>query len=114
MVFDHSFRPDNLSVPYTKEQLREISELAQDKRLYVVCHPNCPPDLIESMWTSVFATGQSSMIGQMIDNPATPRHLLEAYRAEYIKAGRPVTGWFDREIEERLQETEQVVSPNRP
>lgn len=107
MVFEDSFRPDHLSVPYSGEQLKEISERAQDKRLFVVCHPNCPADLIESMWTSVFATRQAWMIGQMIDNPATPKHLLEAYRAERIKAERPVTGWIDREIEERLQETEQ-------
>jgi hypothetical protein len=67
MVFDHSFRPDNLSVPYTKDQLREISELAQNKRLYVVCHPKCPPDLIELMWTSVFASRQAWIIGHMIE-----------------------------------------------
>lgn len=106
MVFEHSFRPDHLSVPYTGEQLREISERTGDKRILVVSHPNCPPDLIESMWTSVFATREAWIIGQMIHNPATPRHLLEAYRTERIKAGRPVTGWIDREIEERLQATE--------
>lgn len=113
MVFEHSFRRDHLSVPFTGEQIREIFQRAQDKRLYVVCHPNCPPDLIESLWTSVFANRQAWIIGDMIENPATPRHLLEAYRAERIIADRPVTGWIDREIEERIQETEQAAPSNR-
>jgi len=112
MVFEHSFNKDHLAVPYTGEQLRKISEQAKDKRLFVVCHPNCPADLIASMWPLVFASGQAWIIGHMIDNPATPKHLLEAYRAERIKANRPVTGWIDREIEERIKETEQDASSN--
>ncbi len=109
MVFEHSFRPDHLSVPYTGAQLKEIFERTRNAR-FVVCHPNCPPELIESMWTSVFATREAWIIELLIHNPATPRHLLEAYRAERIKAGRPVTGWIDREIEDRLQETEAAPS----
>lgn len=103
MVFEDSFRPDHLAVAYSGDQLREISECSQDKRLFVVCHPQCPPDLIESMWPLVMSSGQAWMIGQMIDNPATPSHLFEEYQLERLNANRAVSGWIDRAIEERIK-----------
>lgn len=104
MVFEDSFRPDHLAVAYTGDQLREISELAQEERLFVVSHPMCPPELIESLWCAVLSYRDSWLIDAMIHNPATPRHLFEAYRAEQLKRGRPVNSWIDREIEKRIQE----------
>jgi hypothetical protein len=111
MVFEDSFRPDRLVVPYTGELLRGLSTKARDKSLFVVSHPNCPPDLIESMWSAVLASREAWLIGAMIDNPATPRQLFEAYQAERLKANRAVSGWIDREIERRIEETEQGVTP---
>ncbi len=106
MVFEDSFRPDHLAVAFTGNHLREISERAQDRRLLVVCHPQCPPDLIESMWPLVMSSRQAGMIGQMIDNPATPKHLFEEYQR--LNSNRAVSGWMDRAIEERLKK------PNKP
>jgi len=54
MVFKDSFQPSHMAVAYTGEQLREISERAQENRLFVVCHPMCPPDLLEALWPLVF------------------------------------------------------------
>lgn len=106
-VFEDSFRPDRLVVPYTGEQLQELSTKARENGLLVVSHPNCRPDLIESMWSAVLASREAWLIGAMIDNPATPRPLFEAYRAERLKANREVSGWIDREIERRIEDTEQ-------
>ncbi len=108
MVFEDSFRPDHLAVAYTGDQLREISERAQDKRMLVVCHPQCPPDLIESMWPLVMSSRQAWMIGQMIDNPATPRHLFEEYQLERLNSNRAVSGWIDSAIEERLKKPNKI------
>ncbi|MFZ9936806.1 MAG: hypothetical protein ACO3JG_07060, partial [Luteolibacter sp.] len=106
MVLEDSFRPDRLVVPYTGDQLRELSMKAREKGLLVVSHPSCPPDLIEAMWSAVLSSREAWLIGAMIDNPATPRHLFEAYRAERLRANRAVSGWIDREIERRIEETE--------
>jgi hypothetical protein len=90
MVFEHSFNSDHLAVAYTGDQLREISRRAEDKSLFVVCHPKCPPDLIEALWPEVYASGQAWMIDRMVDNPATPRHLLEKHQAERLSSKRAV------------------------
>ena len=103
MVFEDSFQPKHLTVAYTGDQLREIAELSHDKRLFVVCHPKCPPDLIESMWPLVLSSGQAWLIEQMIDNSATPRHLFEEYQSDRLHSNRAVSGWIDRAIEERLK-----------
>jgi hypothetical protein len=108
MVFEHSFNTDHLAVPYTGEQLREISERAKDKGLYVVCHPSCPPDLISSLWPLVMSSGQAWMIGQMIDNPSTPRHLFEEYQSERLNSNRAVVGWVDKAVEDRLKKSDRV------
>jgi hypothetical protein len=109
-VFEDSFRSDRLVVPYTGEQLRELSTKAREKRLFVVSHPSCPPDLIEAMWSAVLSSREAWLIRAMIDNPATPRQLFEAYQAERLKANRAVSGWIDREIERRIEETERDAS----
>jgi hypothetical protein len=64
------------------------------------------------MWPEVMSSGQAWLIGAMIDNLATPRHLFEAHRAERLNAHRAVTGWVDREIERRIEETEQGAGGN--
>lgn len=104
MVFEDSFQPKHFTVGYTGGQLREIAERSHEKRLFVVCHPMCPPDLIEEMWPLVFSSGQSWMIEQMIKNRATPKHLLEECRLKRLDSKRDVSYWYDSMIEERLNE----------
>lgn len=112
MVFEHSFNADHLAVPYTGEQLREISERAKDKRLFVVCHPNCPPDLIASMWPLVLSSRQAWIIRKMIDNPSTPMHLFEEYQSERLNSNRAVVGWVDEGVEERLKKPNKTSHSN--
>ena len=113
MVFDDSFCPDHFAVAYTGDQLREIAERAQDKRLLVVCHPNCPPDLIESLWPQVMASGQSQLTSRMIQNPATPKHLLEEHQAERLNSKRTNATWIDREIDEHLHQSNNIKNADK-
>ena len=104
-AFRHSFDPRLLTVTYSSEQLREISNKATEKanyRLYVVCHPNCPPDLLETLWPLVFSSGEASLITGIIENASTPRHLFEEYKAEHLDGKNRITGW-ERTIVERLE-----------
>jgi hypothetical protein len=101
-AFRDSFDPRRMTVAYTSEQLREISEKATEYSLYVVCHPECPRDLLETMWPLVFSSGQASLITGMLENPSTPTHLFEEYKAKHLDGKKRITGW-ERIIEERLE-----------
>lgn len=113
MVFEHSFNTDHLTVSYTEDQLRDIADRAQDKRLFVACHPNCPPDLIVSMWPLVLSSRQAWMIRKMIDNPSTPRHLFEEYQSERLNSNRAIVGWVDEAVEEHLKKPNKTSHSNR-
>jgi len=103
MVFKHSFQPDHLTVSYTPDQLREIHHQVPESGLYMIGHPMCPPDLIEQMWPVTLSSGQAGPIRWIIENPATPRHLLEKYQSERIQSNRSVSGWIDEAVEKRLK-----------
>lgn len=103
MVFEHSFKPDHLTVAYTSEQLKEICERAPAARMHAVFHPRCPSDWIERMWPEVISSRQAWAIKGIMENPSTPRHLFEEYEAERVRSNRSSAGWVDETVEKRLK-----------
>lgn len=114
-VFEKSFQPKELNVPYTADHLRRIYEQSPFSRAWVASHPLCPPDLIEQLWPSLFSLRDVSMIEGVIKNPATPRHLLEEYQAtrQHSSPTHPYSHIIDGTVERRLERLQQDDSRAR-
>ncbi|HEY8961287.1 MAG TPA: hypothetical protein VIM57_03715, partial [Luteolibacter sp.] len=108
-VFENSLKGEYLKVPYTVDQLRRIFEESPFCRPMVASHPQCPPELIEQIWPKLFSLRDISTTEDVINNPATPRHLLEEYQ-EKRRAGTLLPEYahiLDDTVEQRLRKRPQ-------
>lgn len=103
MAFDHSFDINQLKVPYTVNQLKEIFRLSPEARLSITNHPMCPPDLIETLWNNSLSTIETRPLEKLIDNPSTPRHLLEDYQKRWVDYSQLHPASIKESVDKRLK-----------
>ena len=102
MAFHHSFDINQLKVPYTVNQLKEIFRLSPEARLSITNHPMCPLDLIVTLWNDSLSTMETWPLERLIKNPTTPRYLLEDYQKRWTEYSRLHSVYIKESIDRQL------------